>query len=351
MKYIAVILLACLLVAGTASAISAGPGSAGSAKVIVTPTTPHMNQNPSAYKVTGVVTEAGRGMLEVYSVPSGAIVTLDGNANAGDVTPAKYSLLTGSHTVVISLAGYQDYTETFSLTTGAIKGINADLKRKLSASSALTVMETQVAIKPGSTVTLVNTPGSVTRTTTSPTQTTLFVTTTPPVPWACPNSDWSCLTPAEAGQQFGYPNARYGSEPCGYTPVQNQTIAKYCYMDVDTGGSLPYSALIAGSIKHGDSIYILNETWIQHGVVNKSSLKETGSAAPLQSFFDFFNGILGGSAKPESRLDIVGFNPQPEPPGRVAIGDMNNPENRLNLVGLNPQPEPPAQAPLVQNAK
>jgi hypothetical protein len=36
-----------------------------------------------------------------------------------------------------------------------------------------------------------------------------------------------------------------------------------------------------------------------------------------------------------SRTDLVGLNPQPEPPSR--------PTSRVNLVGLNPQPEPPSR--------
>jgi hypothetical protein len=35
------------------------------------------------------------------------------------------------------------------------------------------------------------------------------------------------------------------------------------------------------------------------------------------------------------RADLVGLNPQPEPPSK--------PASRVNLVGLNPQPEPPGQ--------
>ena len=321
MKHPAAVLLVCLLLAGTVSAVSLNPGSVGAAKVAVTTTTPHIILNPSAFKASVVVTETGRGMLEVYSVPSGATVTLDGNTNSGGLTPAKYSLLTGSHTVTISLTGYQTYTETFNLDPGAVKDINADLKKiPVNAGLAL-VPDTKAVIKPGDAVTIVTMPGSVTRTPVSPTPTTPFVPTTP-VTQVCPNADWSCLTDDEAAQQFGYPNARYGDEPCGYTPVNSQMILKYCYMDVDSGGSLPSGALVAGGIREGDDIYILNQTLIEHAIVNKSpAVRKTGDAGtnPVQSFFDFLSGIVGGSAKPESRLDIVGFAPQPEPP-KVASG-------------------------------
>jgi len=79
-----------------------------------------------------IVTQGGHGMIEVYSVPSGATITINGNSNPVDKTPMKYSMPPGTYTVVISLTGYQDYTETFYLETGAIKDINADLKPKIS---------------------------------------------------------------------------------------------------------------------------------------------------------------------------------------------------------------------------
>jgi hypothetical protein len=324
MKVLPVVLLVCLLVAGTVSAVAVNTGSAGASKVVVTTTHPTMNTS-SASKASVIATGAGRGMLEVYSVPSGATVYLDGNSNPGDKTPVKYSLPAGSHTVMLALTGYQYYNETFTLDTGAIRDINADLKKIPADSGPARATGTMDTIKPGNAVTLVNTPGSVTRKTTSPTQTTLFVTTTPPAPWACPDSDWSCLTEAEAAQQFGYPNARYGDEPCEWMQVSGGFIPKYCFIDVDTGGKLSQSALLATGIKDGDNIYILNQTWIQHTVVKKSTGVQKTSEAnsnPVQSFFDFLSGILSGSAKPESRLEIVGFNPCPEPPGKELVGNI-----------------------------
>ncbi len=135
-------------------------------------------------------------------------------------------------------------------------------------------------------------------------------------PVVCPNSDWACLTPAEAAQQFGYPNAQYGDEPCGYTLIDNQTVAKYCTIDVPSSGILAPEILAARGIRDGVDIYIKNETGIQHGVVKKLPSPDGGI---LQSILNFIQNILGGSSKPESRLEIVGFNPQPEPPGAPQI--------------------------------
>jgi hypothetical protein len=138
-----------------------------------------------------------------------------------------------------------------------------------------------------------------------------------PVPQACPNSDWQCLTDHEAQLQIGYPFARYGNAPCGYALENNQTTAQYCYRDVDDGGSLSAAALAAPGIRDGDDIFIENATWIQHAVVNRTAAQKGPAAAtPWQAFFDFFSGILGGSSRPDSRLIVVGFDPCPEPPGR-----------------------------------
>ncbi len=86
-------------------------------------------------------------------------------------------------------------------------------------------------------------------------------------------------------------------------------------MDVPSSGTLTPKVLEAPGITEGDSIFIQNETGIQHGVVNISpAVKEAANANPIQSFINFFTNIFGGSKKPESQLTISGFAPQPEPP-------------------------------------
>jgi len=46
------------------------------------------------------------------------------------------------------------------------------------------------------------------------------------------------------------------------------------------------------------------------------------------------------SVKPSTGADEVGFNPQPEPPGRP-VAMNSDPSSGLDEVGFNPQPEPP----------
>jgi hypothetical protein len=415
MKLLVAVLLMCLLVAGTVSAVSINPASVGSAAKTVTPVPTHaqLTRIPASVLTGVMVTQGvGRGMLEVYSVPSGAGVNLDGANTSGEKTPIKYSLPAGSHSVVIYMDGYQLYTETFTLDAGAIKDINADLKQKLPASALPGVVATQAQKIPASslqgvlvseadwiTVNLDSVPSNATvtdlyndtyigttplrlhvspdmhyvklthplynwagvrfnqsgdivvtlvRTDTGPVtgqkveppggltwnsgvapanpalragNFTSFVTlpTTALQTVPCPD-DWSCLTPAEAKQKFGL-YARYGTTPCGLEDNPGSSwgmsTLKYCCRDA-TLGTLPQGALAASGIKEGDDIYIINDTWIEHAVVKKSPGDgKTGEANtnPFQSFLDFLSGIVSGSAKPESRLEIVGFNPCPEPPG------------------------------------
>jgi hypothetical protein len=335
MKRFFLLLLVSLLLIGTVSAVTIG------------------SSTPHATIVTPTLTVTAPVQVSIVSTPSGAAITVDGAA-AGTLTPSTLSLKPGAHSFALSLHGYQQYTTSVTLTNGmAPQTVTADL-RKLDVVTATTMMTLtppvphQATPGPMGTVpTRVTYPGALieilsgnetrsdsptpTRAPDSATQLadtgsegvrptpamTLVVTTTT-TPWACPNSDWSCLTTAEAQAQFGYPNARYGDAPCGYT--QAPVVAKYCYMDVNSGGNLPSAALTATGINNGDRVYILNETFVVEKVVKTGVKKEIANAAPWQGVFDFLSGILSGSAKPESRLDIVGFNPQPEPPGKGQAG-------------------------------
>jgi hypothetical protein len=352
----------------------------------------------------------------IHSVPEGAAITIDGSGT-GEVTDKYYPLPAGSHTVVLSLAGYQDYPETVTITPHELGSIYAILKQKPAASALPGVVATQAQKNPASslqgavvseadwiTVNLDSVPSNATVTDlyngtyigTTPLHlhvspamhymklthplynwagvrfnqsgdvvVTLVRTDTGPVmgqeakpdgtlTWnsgvapaspllkagsyaslvtlqptplqivLCPK-DWSCLTPAEAKQQFGW-YARYNDTPCGLedNPGSSWGMAtlKYCCRDFSMG-TLPQGALDAADIRDGDIIYIINDTWIGHGIVNKSpAVQDNGerSTNPIQSFLDFLSGIVSGSSKPTSRLAMVAFNPQPEPPGAPDVG-------------------------------
>ncbi len=66
------------------------------------------------------------GSIYVTSSPSGALATLDGTNQQS--TPTAYpNVPTGYHTVQVSLAGYQPYTQRVQVTNGATSNVNAYL--------------------------------------------------------------------------------------------------------------------------------------------------------------------------------------------------------------------------------
>ena len=62
--------------------------------------------------------ERRKGMLEVASTPPGATVTIDGAAQP-QKTPARFPLVVGKHTVVVTLPGKPAYTQSFDMRSEA----------------------------------------------------------------------------------------------------------------------------------------------------------------------------------------------------------------------------------------
>jgi hypothetical protein len=322
MRLLTIVLLVCLLVAGTVSAVAINPASVGAAKTIV----PVSTQAPVTRTAVSalpdiIVTKTpaalhGYGMIMISSVPSGADIYLNRNRVFIGKTPSIYNIFGGgTSNITFALDGYAPYTETVSVGVGETRIINATLKRQFSPSLALATTKAGDTRNPATTTTIIQIPGALTPVTISP----VLVTTTPTIDMVCPNADWSCLTDAEAVQQFGYPNARYGDGSCGYERVNNAFVFKYCYMDVPSGGSLPPGALAATGIRDGGDIYIMNDTWIEHAVVNKTpAVSNNGDV--FQPVYNFFSSIFNGKLPtPEDRLKIVSLNPCPEPPAEVPL--------------------------------
>jgi hypothetical protein len=65
------------------------------------------------------------GSLIINSTPSGASIKINGNTQG--TTPKSFELAPGSYQVVISLTGYQNYTQTLSVTSDTERTINAAL--------------------------------------------------------------------------------------------------------------------------------------------------------------------------------------------------------------------------------
>lgn len=335
--------LVCMMIIGTATAISSIPDSVQVVKPIVPSTTTQIIKAPVSIQPVEITTADVWITVNINSVPSGATVTIDGYTQPDSATPSKWALRPGDHTILLSLDNYQDNTTKISLKAGMpsqditvyLKPVSIspsklqDVKAVIS-SSAVTLTQIPASVQTASVIsrvspalarepateetdkatlnrTQIHLPASIMK---------LKVTIAPPV--ACPNSDWTCLQLAEAEQQFGFPLAQYGNDPCDYQEVNNQTVAKYCFMDLPSSESLSPQILGARGIREGADIYLMNDTVVKHGIVNTSLVQKAASSEKpslIQSFFDFFANILSGNKKPELRLEIVGFDPQPEPPG------------------------------------
>ena len=66
------------------------------------------------------------GSISIQSNPSGAAVYVD-NAFAG-ITPTTYGTLSGSHTVTIKQAGYEDFSTTVNVPGGGVVNVSANLR-------------------------------------------------------------------------------------------------------------------------------------------------------------------------------------------------------------------------------
>jgi hypothetical protein len=354
MKLAITVLLVFLFLTASVSAITLNP-STGRIAVTTPPTTAPADLSPVLVPPIATTSPVSPVVIRVTSNPTGAIVTSDGSV--ASATPLTLILPPGTHTIVVSKDGYKSYTTTLTLTSGMPEqSIMADLKPiEISYDNALLPDKTQETrgVTPAPVQTRPSSVAGIAPVTPEPTSssghrtvqtTTLGVpagvtlVTTTAVPVVCPNADWICTTPGMAAYMYGDVFARYGDDPCGYTETEGT--AEYCYMDLDDKNFIGGTINAAGFTEE-KPVYLVNDT-IYRKLKTKNAVMKSGqnpaSTPPWQGFFDFFAGIVsGGSVKPDARLTIIGFNPQPEPPAK--------PVSDLEKVGLNPQPEPPAQGP------
>jgi hypothetical protein len=339
MKPAVVILLVCLLVTGMASATSVSQPAVGAQKVVVPTQSPAVKATAGIH-VAPVTSYAPMEVfrVQINTVPSGATVMFDPDSTPpgpSGTSPATVTLSRGYHTVDISLDRYQDASYMFLVNSSV--NVTITLKplithtvlQPVTPVPAFTMQPGHVitlasrasagqyipgqAGQPGAPATLEYIPGEMTLVTPVPGTTMTYV--------DCPpDSDWICMTPAEAQQRFGT-YARLGDTPCGLEENYGSPLAaiKFCYSEAPSM-SLPSGALTATGIREGEDIYIMNKTWIEHAVVNISPATGQegsggGNAGPLQPIFDFFSSLFGGGVpKPSAHLELVELNPCPEPP-------------------------------------
>lgn len=131
MRLFCTILLVLLIGIASVSAISFSPGSVPAVKTLAP--TPQPTHFESLSKPVTQVSDVWV-TVSVYSVPSGAAVFVDGQGTAQGTTPFNLGLHPGTHTLLLTLDNYQDYTTTVHLQEGSISDVNAELQRKFVAS-------------------------------------------------------------------------------------------------------------------------------------------------------------------------------------------------------------------------
>jgi PEGA domain/Stigma-specific protein, Stig1 len=116
MRILAIFLLLCLLAALPASAVSLNPAVVPELTKVSSTVRPAVTMIPGR---TVVTMPADVWMtVRITSMPSGASVYTDSSSTASGTTPLNLGLRSGSHTIRLSLAGYQDYTTTVTVIAG-----------------------------------------------------------------------------------------------------------------------------------------------------------------------------------------------------------------------------------------
>jgi hypothetical protein len=290
MKRLPVCLLACFLICGVVSAAALIPAAQRTVISVAPSPLPTVRMTVGqAAAAPALNTLNARGTVELGSVPSGADVTIDGADAPSAKTPVKLSLLTGIHTLLLSFPGYTDRAVTVTVAAGSVESVTVTLVPVVArgldrTGGTLAAIPPVVAAVPRTMVsctTAVHTPVLL-RNISSPAT---------PTPLSCPSSDWTCMPLSQAGAQFGFPYARYGSTPCGYRQNGSQTVAEYCCMAVP-GGTVSPGALAASGIRATDpDLHIVNRTAV--APVPDLSLIKKPLGAIVQPRQDFISSFLG----------------------------------------------------------
>ena len=280
MRTICAILLVCLIGIASVSALSVNPAAVPALKTI-TPV-PQQTVNAFLVKPQTLVSDVWV-TLEINSLPSGAAVTIDGQSTMQGTTPYKVALHPGSHTILLTLDGYKDYTTTVNLQAGYPVAFDAQLQRAFTAAvirenlSAVKVTEPQFGI-------LRTIPSSA-----FPTQDNTV---------SC-LSGQKCLTLAEAGEMYA-PGWYYTEgSVCGYSSGPNGSVPKYCIGGSPKISVHPGAVRAAVSIKTESTLTKVNSAHELAGTLPISpsatprilgAQRQTGF---IESIFGFFSGLFG----------------------------------------------------------
>ena len=281
MRMLCTILLVCLICIGSVSALSVNPATVPAMKTI-NPTTQPTVSAVLAKPITAVANVWVT--VTVNSIPAGAAVFVDGQSSTQGTTPVNLGLHPGSHTILLTLDNYKDYTSTVTLQAGSPVTIDAQLQNKLQATVVRENLSI-VKVTEQQTVTLHPIPASA-----SATQENTI---------AC-LSGQECVTLAEAGNLYAagwyYPEGSV----CGYSAQgTNGSVPKYCISGSPKMTVQPESVRAAISIHPENTVRVVNAS---HNIAGNFTLSPAATprilgaqkqAGFVDSIFGFFSGLFG----------------------------------------------------------
>jgi len=276
-----------LLMIGSVSALTVNPSAVKVQKILTTvPTTPQTMAPGMARTVqapVALVQQETFVTVHIQSDPSGADVTVDGADTPLGKTPITIALQPGSHTFLVTHAGYRQNTTTMNLKTG-MPGQYFTITLERLVVQGISHAVVSLTGVPRTMVSLAGTPRT-------PVSIPHPVTLSTPAPQSCPSSDWTCMPLAQAAAQFGYPYAQYGSSPCGYVQDGSQTVPEYCCMAVPGGSPFIGSFATPGILKTDPGLHIVNRT--RRVNATNMSVQEKPLGALVRPQQDVVSSVLG----------------------------------------------------------
>jgi DNA-binding beta-propeller fold protein YncE len=276
MRTLCTILLVCLIGIASVSALTVNPAAVPALKTLAP--TPQPTVVAVLVKPQTIVSDVWV-TLEINSLPSGATITVDGQSTMQGTTPYKIALHPGSHTILLTLDGYKDYTTTVNLQAGYPVAFDAQLQRVITAA---VIRENLSAVK---TVVVQSVTLRTIDATASPTQDYTI---------AC-LSGQECLTLAEAGDVYAAGWYYTEGSVCGY----NGSVPKYCIGGSPKMTVRPESVQAAISIHPENTLRLVNAS---HTIAGNFTLSPSATPRILgaqrqvgfvDSIFGFFSGLFG----------------------------------------------------------
>lgn len=290
MRALSLFLLVCLLLAGPVAAIAISPAELPtvvritSKPLTIAPPVPQKTIAQVSLPPTPIPADFG-----ITSTPPGALLTLDGTRTT-TTTPFVMPLTAGTHTVVLSLEGYEDYTQTVDIPEWGALYLTVSL---VPARKSFSAMQNVSAIR------------------TVQTQPLFVHTGVPRIPGTQENagsclSGQECLAPHEAAAQYPQGGTSYqvGSPACGHVTLPNGTLVpRYCFSVPADSGIRPGRVPAMVTVPVAQQVNAVNASALSgiQANVTPRVLGAKREIGVIDSVFGFFNGLFSNPVCPQGQ--------------------------------------------------